>query len=45
MNAFAQPYFQDEEAARAKIESVIWPEGPVCGRCGEAGSFTRLTLG
>jgi transposase-like protein len=23
------------EAARAKIESVRWPNGPVCGKCGE----------
>lgn len=26
--------FPDEEAARLWIESVIWPTGPVCPRCG-----------
>jgi transposase-like protein len=36
MNTFNEPYFQDEDAARAKIESVRWPGGPVCPRCGEA---------
>ncbi|WP_428541181.1 IS1595 family transposase [Rhodopila sp.] len=35
MNTFTEPYFQNENAARAKIESVRWPNGPVCGRCGE----------
>ena len=36
MNVFTEPYFQTAEAARAKIESVRWPCGPVCHRCGEA---------
>ncbi|MBN8875196.1 MAG: IS1595 family transposase [Rhodospirillales bacterium] len=36
MNAFTEPYFQNDEAARAKLESVRWPNGPVCGRCGES---------
>ena len=26
--------FPDEETARLWIESVIWPDGPVCPRCG-----------
>ena len=29
-----QPYFQDEAAAYAKLESLIWPNGPVCPHCG-----------
>jgi transposase-like protein len=29
-----QPYFQDEEAAYAKLESIVWPQGPVCPHCG-----------
>ena len=26
--------FPDEEAARKWFEHIIWPDGPVCGRCG-----------
>lgn len=36
MNAFTAPYFQNEDAARAAFESIRWPHGPVCGRCGES---------
>ena len=35
MNLFTEPYFQTPEAARAKIESIRWPNGPVCHHCGE----------
>ena len=28
------PYFHDEEAAYAYVESKIWPKGPVCPHCG-----------
>lgn len=34
MSVLSSPYFHDEEAAFAKLESVIWPEGPVCPHCG-----------
>src|SRR5580704_11310103 len=33
------PAFMNETAARAAIESVLWPHGPVCPRCG---SFDRI---
>lgn len=36
MYLFSEPFFQDEVAARAKIESVRWPNGPVCPHCAEA---------
>jgi transposase-like protein len=29
------PHFQNAEAAREMIEAIRWPNGPVCGRCGE----------
>ena len=32
---FDAPHFRDEPAARAMIESLRWPNGPVCGCCGE----------
>lgn len=30
-----KPYFRDEAAAYAKVESIVWPNGPVCVHCGE----------
>jgi len=33
MNLLA-PEFQDEDAARAYLEGLRWPEGPVCPHCG-----------
>jgi transposase-like protein len=33
---FSEPHFQSEDAARAFVEAVRWPTGPVCGHCGEA---------
>ncbi|HMK88934.1 MAG TPA: IS1595 family transposase [Methylocystis sp.] len=29
-----EPYFQDEAAAFARLEAIVWPEGPVCPHCG-----------
>jgi len=34
MSVLSSPYFHDDEAAFAKLESVIWPEGPICPHCG-----------
>jgi transposase-like protein len=31
---FAEPHFQNDEAARAMLESILWPEGPICPHCG-----------
>lgn len=36
MNTFTAPYFHDESAARAALESILWPTGPICPKCGEA---------
>ena len=33
-NAFAAPHFSDDAAARALIEGIRWPDGPVCSHCG-----------
>jgi transposase-like protein len=35
------PIFHDEDAAREHLEAVLWPQGPVCPRCGVTGD--RLT--
>lgn len=34
MSVLSKPYFHDEEAAFAHLESIIWPDGPVCPHCG-----------
>jgi transposase-like protein len=34
---FAKPHFQNDEAARAMLESILWPDGPVCPHCGVVG--------
>ena len=35
------PIFHDDTAAREYLESVLWPQGPVCPRCGVMGD--RIT--
>jgi transposase-like protein len=34
--------FSTDEACRAHLESVRWPEGPVCPRCGTVGEATAV---
>ncbi|HVB82916.1 MAG TPA: IS1595 family transposase [Candidatus Binataceae bacterium] len=37
------PKFHDDDAAREHVESVLWPDGPVCPRCGVMGDrITKL---
>src|SRR5208283_1607660 len=31
---FSVPQFQNDDAARAYLEGVLWPDGPVCPHCG-----------
>ena len=33
MSIISRPYFWDEQAAHAKLEEIVWPNGPVCIRC------------
>lgn len=37
-----QPFFQDEIAAYAKLESLVWPNGPVCPHCGCVDRMRRM---
>lgn len=37
MTAYTEPQFNNEEAARATLERVLWPAGPVCPHCGVIG--------
>jgi transposase-like protein len=34
MDVFSAPHFRDDGAARKFLESVLWPERPVCPHCG-----------
>ncbi len=34
MDVFSAKHFRDDNAARAVLEAVLWPEGPVCPHCG-----------
>src|SRR5689334_9548747 len=40
--AFDEPRFKDDDAARAYLETLHWPNGPVCPHCGERERVTRL---
>jgi len=35
--------YTDDEAARAHLEALLWPEGPVCPRCGVVNEATLMT--
>jgi transposase-like protein len=34
MDSFTEPRFTNDDAARAYLESLRWPEGPICPHCG-----------
>jgi transposase-like protein len=36
------PHFHDDDAAREYLESVRWPDGPVCPHCGVIGGHYQL---
>lgn len=42
MSVLDKPYFTDEAAAYAKLESILWPDGPMCPKCGVVGDAFRL---
>lgn len=37
-----EPIFLSEEAARAHLERLLWPDGPVCPHCGSVDNATAL---
>lgn len=41
MSILNAPFFHDEAAAYAKLESIVWPSGPVCPHCG---GLERITV-
>jgi transposase-like protein len=40
-SALSAKFFHDEAAAYTKLESLLWPDGPVCPRCG---CLDRITV-
>jgi transposase-like protein len=42
MSVLNAPHFHDEEAAFAKVEAAIWPNGPVCFHCGCMGRISAI---
>jgi transposase-like protein len=39
------PIYHDEDTARAHMESVLWPDGPNCPRCGVMGDRITKLMG
>ncbi len=39
---FDDPKFHDEDAARKHLESIRWPNGPVCPKCGASNRISRI---
>jgi len=40
--AFTDPRFHDENAAREHLELIRWPQGSVCPHCGATGRISRI---
>jgi transposase-like protein len=40
MSILSAPHFHNEAAAFARLEAIVWPQGPHCPRCG---GFDRIT--
>ncbi len=45
MSILSAPFFHDERAAYAKLESLLWPHGPMCPRCGSLDRITSVKGG
>jgi transposase-like protein len=41
----SNPIFHDDTAAREYLEAVLWPQGPVCPRCGVMGDRITKLMG
>jgi transposase-like protein len=44
-SVLSQPHFHDEAAAYARLEAIVWPEGPHCPRCGALDRITNVKGG
>src|SRR5271154_827798 len=39
---FSNPIFHDEDKARAWLEARLWPQGPICPKCGVVNEATLM---
>lgn len=42
MSVLSRPYFHNEQAAFAFVESILWPQGPSCPHCGALDRITSI---
>lgn len=42
MSILSKSYFHDEQAAFAKLESIVWPDGPTCPHCGAVDRISEI---
>lgn len=42
MTNLTDPIFHNEDAARAHLEALRWPEGPVCPHCGSVDGIAKV---
>jgi transposase-like protein len=42
MSILNRPYFREEDAAHAFLESLLWPHGTVCPHCGVIGTAYKI---
>lgn len=42
MSILSKPYFHDEEAAIAHLESIVWADGITCPKCGTVDKSGKL---
>ena len=45
MSILSEPHFHNEAAAIARLEAIIWPNGPVCAHCGGVDRITPVKGG
>lgn len=39
MSDLSAPHFDNETAARRYLETLRWPDGPICPHCGNMGDY------
>src|ERR1700731_2855629 len=42
MSILSDPYLHDEQQAYDLVESILWPDGPVCPHCGSVERISKM---